>query len=74
MAVTAIASLSLGAERKFQMRQKPKGAICDLWLSHGSLLVMQPGFQEGWLHQLPKTKNTEVRINLTFRPFHSTAR
>lgn len=64
----AIASLSLGAERKFQIRLKPKGKIHDIWLGHGSLLLMQPGFQENWLHQLPKSKNSGVRVNLTFRP------
>jgi alkylated DNA repair dioxygenase AlkB len=65
----AIASISLGAERKFQVRLKPKGEIHNIWLSHGSLLLMQPGFQQEWLHQLPKAKTSDVRINLTFRPF-----
>ncbi|MBW4628248.1 MAG: alpha-ketoglutarate-dependent dioxygenase AlkB [Brasilonema octagenarum HA4186-MV1] len=65
----AIASLSLGEARKFQIRLKPKGEIHNIWLEHGSLLLMQPGFQEDWLHQLPKSNQTGVRINLTFRPY-----
>jgi alkylated DNA repair dioxygenase AlkB len=64
----AIASVSLGAERKFQI--KPiKGKPTDFWLEHGSLLVMHPGCQSTHLHQVPKTKKlVGTRINLTFRP------
>ncbi len=64
----AIASLSLGAMRKFQI--KPIGGkSTDFWLEHGSLLLMLPGCQSTHLHQVPKTnKVTGTRINLTFRP------
>ncbi|MBD2215088.1 alpha-ketoglutarate-dependent dioxygenase AlkB [Nostoc linckia FACHB-104] len=64
----AIASVSLGAERKFQI--KPiKGQPTDFWLEHGSLLLMHPGCQSTHLHQVPKTKKlVSTRINLTFRP------
>lgn len=64
----AIASVSLGAERKFQI--KPIGGKpTDFWLEHGSLLIMQPGCQATHLHQVPKTKKlVGTRINLTFRP------
>ncbi|BAY66824.1 2OG-Fe(II) oxygenase (plasmid) [Calothrix brevissima NIES-22] len=64
----AIASVSLGAERKFQI--KPIGGKpTDFWLEHGSLLVMHPGCQSTHLHQVPKTKKlVGTRINLTFRP------
>ncbi len=64
----AIASVSLGAERKFQI--KPiKGKPTDFWLEHGSLLIMHPGCQSTHLHQVPKTKKlVSTRINLTFRP------
>lgn len=65
----AIASITLGQKRKFQMRQGKKGKPVDIWLEHGSLLVMHPGCQESWVHQLPKTTQpVEERINLTFRP------
>jgi len=65
----AIASLTLGATRKFQLRPNSGGKPIDFWLSHGSLLLMQPGCQENWVHQVPKTsKPVGERINLTFRP------
>jgi alkylated DNA repair dioxygenase AlkB len=64
----AIASVSLGSSRKFQI--KPiTGTPTDFWLEHGSLLVMHPGCQSTHLHQVPKTnKVISTRINLTFRP------
>jgi alkylated DNA repair dioxygenase AlkB len=65
----AIASISLGQERKFQMRPNDGGKPVDFWLEHGSLLLMKPGCQENWVHQLPKTSRAlKERINLTFRP------
>jgi alkylated DNA repair dioxygenase AlkB len=64
----AIASVSLGAERKFQIKAIG-GKPTDFWLEHGSLLVMHPGCQSTHLHQVPKTKKlVSTRINLTFRP------
>ena len=64
----AIASLSLGSVRKFQI--KPIGGKpTDFWLEHGSLLIMHPGCQSTHLHQVPKTKKmVSTRINLTFLP------
>jgi alkylated DNA repair dioxygenase AlkB len=64
----AIASVSLGSSRKFQI--KPIGGkATDYWLEHGSLLIMHPGCQSTHLHQVPKTnKVVSTRINLTFRP------
>ncbi|MCV3214304.1 alpha-ketoglutarate-dependent dioxygenase AlkB [Plectonema radiosum NIES-515] len=65
----AIAEISLGQERKFQMRPHSGESITDFWLEHGSLLLMKPGCQENWVHQLPKTSRAlKERINLTFRP------
>ncbi|MEM9834077.1 MAG: alpha-ketoglutarate-dependent dioxygenase AlkB [Bacteroidota bacterium] len=65
---SAIASLSLGAERKFSFRHKESKETVSLMLEHGSLLVMKDTTQTHWHHQLPKTKKVaEPRINLTFR-------
>jgi alkylated DNA repair dioxygenase AlkB len=65
-----IASVSLGAERIFELKQKhqtPAKKI-KLLLRHGSLLIMGGTMQQHWLHQLPKEKGLlEARINLTFR-------
>lgn len=63
-----IASLSLGAERKFSFRHKQTKERIDLTLENGSLLLMRGTTQKYWLHQLPKSKKiTRGRINLTFR-------
>jgi len=64
----AIASLSFGAERKFTFKHKESKEKVELWLDHGSLLVMKGETQTHWLHRLPPTKKIGVpRINLTFR-------
>lgn len=63
-----IASLSLGAARKFLFKHKHTGAKRAVPLTHGSLLVMKDETQEYWLHRLPPTKLiTQPRVNLTFR-------
>jgi alkylated DNA repair dioxygenase AlkB len=63
-----IASLSLGAERKFLFKHKQTKQIVSLLLEHGSLLVMKEATQSNWLHSLPKSKDLiDSRINLTFR-------
>ena len=64
----AIASLSFGAERKFAFKHKQSNEKVELYLEHGSLLVMKDTTQSHWLHRLPPTKKvTTARINLTFR-------
>ena len=64
----SIASLSLGAERKFMFKHKESKKIITLNLEHGSLLLMQGSIQQHWLHQLPAMAKVEApRINLTFR-------
>ncbi len=64
-----IASLSLGAERVFQLKHNTiTEAKKSITLEHGSLLLMKGTTQHFWKHQIPKTaKPTETRINLTFR-------
>ncbi|WDZ51733.1 alpha-ketoglutarate-dependent dioxygenase AlkB [Acinetobacter vivianii] len=64
----AIASLSFGAERKFAFKHKQSKEKVELYLEHGSLLVMKDTTQTYWLHRLPPTKKVNAaRINLTFR-------
>jgi alkylated DNA repair dioxygenase AlkB len=63
-----IASVSLGANRMFQLRHRETQERIDLELQNGSLLIMQGEFQHYWKHQVPKTKRAVgKRINLTFR-------
>jgi alkylated DNA repair dioxygenase AlkB len=64
----AIASLSLGAARKFSFKHRENKQRIDVILENGSLLVMKKGTQTNWLHRLPPTKKVNTpRINLTFR-------
>lgn len=63
-----IASVSLGARRKFAFRHKQDKTTSSVFLEHGSLLIMHPPIQEYWQHSLLKTKTVaSPRINLTFR-------
>ena len=65
-----IASLSLGAQRKFSFKHKQNKKTVSLELEDGSLLLMKGETQQHWQHSLPKTtKVHEPRINLTFRQF-----
>lgn len=63
-----IASVSLGAERPFQLKHKFNGEKVNMLLESGSLLVMSGELQKFWKHQIPKRpKILSPRINLTFR-------
>lgn len=63
-----IASLSLGAERRFDLRNNINGNKFGIPLTSGSLLIMGGELQHNWKHQIAKSKKvTEPRINLTFR-------
>lgn len=65
-----IASLSLGAERRFVFRRKsPRGPTAlDLHLPSGSLLRMAGDTQRLYQHALPRMARVHApRINLTFR-------
>lgn len=64
-----IASISVGAERKFLIREvKSKDKKTTFVLANGSLIIMPPGFQGTHQHCVPKTKAViGTRINLTFR-------
>ena len=63
-----IASVTLGAERKFSFKHKESKQRIDVLLENGSLLLMKGTTQKKWLHRLPPTKKVfSPRINLTFR-------
>lgn len=65
---TAIASFSVGAERKFFLKHKKTKQAVSVLLENGSLLVMKDATQTNWLHCLPKSRKVKhPRINLTFR-------
>ena len=70
-----IASVSLGATRRFDLRHKETGETVRVDLEDGSLLVMSGLSQHCWVHQIAKTKSkVGPRINLTFRQVISNAK
>lgn len=63
-----IASVSLGATRRFHLRAREGEARLALDLPHGSLLVMAGGTQAAYRHALSRTRRAVgPRLNLTFR-------
>jgi alkylated DNA repair dioxygenase AlkB len=65
-----IASLSLGAARRFVLKAKrPKDALAhSLTLVDGSLLVMRGTLQREFKHGIPRERGLDqARMNLTFR-------
>ena len=70
-----IASLSLGAVRRFVLRRRDDpGRRLALELEPGSLLLMGGTTQRHWKHALPRTtRPVGERINLTFRQLAAAA-
>jgi alkylated DNA repair dioxygenase AlkB len=69
-----IAVVSFGAEREIWVKPKGyKGNIMDDWkqpLANGSLFIMPEGFQDDYLHKIPKNdRECGARVSLTFRKY-----
>ena len=65
-----IASVSLGAARRFHVRRAADHAErYRLALEPGSLLIMPAGFQRIFEHAVPPEKSAGPRWNLTFRVY-----
>lgn len=63
-----IASVSLGAERLFRLRDKNGAVAFAKRLPHGSLFIMAGNTQNTFKHEVPKEPGIALpRINLTFR-------
>lgn len=64
-----IASVSLGATRRFDFRRVDDHAVrVGVDLHHGDVVIMRGTTQELWRHRIPKTRRpVGERINLTFR-------
>ncbi len=71
-----IASLSLGAVRRFELRPKDRsGATRRLELPSGSLLLMAGDTQSHWRHRVPRARGIAgPRINITFRQVPGSAK
>lgn len=69
-----IASVSLGATRKFKLRHNVTREVHEMHLTAGSLLVMRGATQLEFQHCIPAQKAVaNERINLTFRTLSSRA-
>jgi alkylated DNA repair dioxygenase AlkB len=66
---TQIASVSLGATRRFRIRSKADRSLTwALELAHGDLLLMTGNSQVDYQHMVPRTNQVVgPRVNLTFR-------
>ena len=67
-----IASVSLGASRRFSLKpqDKSRGPL-HIELHSGDVIIMGGETQHHWIHQIPKTRMpVTARINLTFRKIH----
>lgn len=64
---TCIASVSLGASRRFLFKNNVSNDITEYELGNGDLLLMY-GCQKTYQHSIPKTKKQVLpRLSLTFR-------
>ena len=66
---TPIASVSLGAPRRFLLRGMTSREDCAaITLANGSLTIMENECQHRYVHCIPREQDVaEGRINLTFR-------
>lgn len=63
-----IASVSLGARRRFMLKHRETGTKVEFLLGEGNVLVMGGALQKHWVHSVPRTKKkVGARLNLTFR-------
>jgi alkylated DNA repair dioxygenase AlkB len=63
-----VATVSVGAPRRFSLRPKGGGRSLSLSLGWGDLLVMGGTIQRTWQHSVPKTASAAPRISIMFRP------
>lgn len=65
-----VVSLSIGAVRKFRIRDKKSGKIViDIPTLENNMIQMAGNFQNEFTHEVPKQKGVGERISFTFR-FH----
>ncbi len=62
-----VATVSLGAPRRFLLRPTGGGRSIGFSLGFGDLVVMGGSCQRTWQHAVPKTSHAQARIALMFR-------
>ena len=68
MVEALVATVSLGAPRRFMLRPAEGGDSIALPLGRGDLVVMGGTCQRTWRHGIPKVASAGPRIALMFRP------
>jgi len=63
-----VATVSVGASRRFLLRPKGRGHSMALSLGFGDLLVMGGSTQRTFEHSIPKVKRANPRLSIMFRP------
>lgn len=63
-----IISLSVGGSRVFKMTHNKSNRHIEVLLTHGSVVAMLPGIQQGWRHEV--LPGTGERFNFTWRKWH----
>lgn len=65
---SSVVSISLGAVRKFRIRDNNNKIVQDVLTSHGSLMMMKNNFQKKYTHEIPIEKKVKgERYSITFR-------
>lgn len=67
LAEPLVATLTLGGQRRFQLRPKGGGPAQTFAPASGDLLVMGGTSQRTWQHSVPKASAAGPRISVTFR-------
>ncbi|GAC1540681.1 MAG: alpha-ketoglutarate-dependent dioxygenase AlkB [Polyangiales bacterium] len=65
---TLVATVSVGAPRRFLLRPKGGGRSVGCSLGWGDLIVMGGTCQRTWEHSIPKVAHADPRIAIMFRP------
>jgi alkylated DNA repair dioxygenase AlkB len=68
MEMALVATVSVGAARRFSLRPKGGGRSIALQLGLGDLLVMGGTSQRTWQHAVPKVARADPRIVIMLRP------
>ena len=72
--LTLVATVSLGAPRRFLMRPRGGGRSVPFTLGRGDLFVMGGLCQRTWQHAVPKVAHALPRLAVMFRPIWDRAR
>ena len=65
---TIVATVSVGAPRRFLLRPNAGGSSLAFNLGWGDLFVMGGSCQRTWQHAVPKRAHADPRISIMFRP------